>query len=512
MTRATTLFGSLLLALGTVLLGSCSSQSPLAETESTAPSAGDDEGNGAPRPEQALLEDLAIANRILARELDILDIQGHTSVRSQANPSHWYMPKFVSPGGAVAGDMIEYDLDSKEVHGPRTDNARETYLHGEIYRARPDIMAIVHSHTPEFVAFGMSSVPLYNGDMPLPVWDIRPFNRGRNGIVSTTALGKAMAEKLGQAEAVLLWGHGIAFGAASLADAIAGVDELRDSAQMQQAAITMGGSWTPQPRRATVEGAAARTWDFHKKAVLSATDGRVPASPEPAPERPSDPDQASAHDVVLANRILADELRILDTLGHVSLRNARNPNSYFVAPRVAPGGVASGDVIQRDITTSEPDTIGLSIHDEIYKARPDVNAVLYARTPEVAAFTTGAATLRPVVNGGAFIGNGFPVFTMPTLDGRGIAEALGKSRGVLLGGRGFVLTSASIYNLVDQAYALRHNALIQRQAMGLRGRVSYLNERPPDPAPATPQPQQPGPTGPAEGRAWIYWSQNVSLE
>jgi len=518
MTRATAIFGAVLLALVTVVFSSCSSGTPSTDNQAATAPASDGEGNGAPRPEQALLEDLTIANRILARELGILDIQGHTSVRSKADPNHWYMPRFVSPGGAAVGDMIEYDLDSKEVHGPRTDNAREIYLHGEIYKARPDVMAVVHAHTPEFVAFGMSSVPLYDGDMPLPVWDIRPFNRGRSGVVSTLALGTAMAEKMGKAEAVLLWGHGIALGAASLPDAIARVDALRDSAQLQQATIAIGGTWKPQPLPAKAEGAVERTWEHHKKAVLRASGGNVPPSPEPTPEKPSDPDQATAHDVMLANRILADELGILDTLGHISLRNPRNPNSYFVAAGVAPGSVTRGDVQQRDITKAEADTQNLSIDDEIYKARPDVNAILYARTPEIAAFTTGAAMLRPVVNGGAFIGNGLPMFSLPALDGRAVAEALGMARGVLLSGNGFVLTGGSIYNLVDQAYQLRQNAVIQRQVIGLRGRVSYLNERPADPAPAGGrggggnQGQQAGPTGPPEGRSWIYWSQNVSLE
>jgi HCOMODA/2-hydroxy-3-carboxy-muconic semialdehyde decarboxylase len=482
------------------------------------------EGTGA-HPEQPLLEDLAVANRILARELDILDIQGHVTARSRQNPNHYYIARFVSPGGASVSDFIENDLDSKPVHGPRTDQAREIYLHGEIYKARPDVMAVVHAHTPEFVAFGMSSVPLWNGDRPMPVWDIRPFNRGRSGVVSTPALGKAMAEKMGQSEAVLLWGHGIALGAASLPEAISRVDELRDSAQVQQATVAMGGTWKPQPRTASDEDAADRTWQYYKHEVLRETSGQVPASPEPTPEKPSDPDQAAAHDVVLANRILAsDELGmgILDTLGHVSVRNARTPSSYFIAPGVAPAAVTRDDVVQREVTSAEPDTLGLSIHDEIYKARPDVNAVLYARTPEIVAFTTGSTRLRPVVNGGAFIGNGLPVFNLAGLEGdqpifanpalgKGVAAAIGEARGVLLTGNGLVLTGGSIYSLVDQAYQLRQNAIIQRQSIGLGGRVAYLNERPAEPVQPN-EPQQAAPTGPPEGRSWIYWSQNVSLD
>ena len=174
-----------------------------------------------PFAEQALLEDLVLANRILTREVGILDVQAHVSARSKTNPDHWYMARFVAPGGASLSDMVEYDLESTPVQGPRNDNARETFLHGQVFKARPDVMAVVHAHTPEFVAFGMSSVPLYWGpNRQVPVWDIRPVNNGRSGIVSNNALGQSMAEKMGNNEAVLLWGHGITLTAKSLPEVI----------------------------------------------------------------------------------------------------------------------------------------------------------------------------------------------------------------------------------------------------------------------------------------------------
>ena len=93
--------------------------------------------------------------------------------------------RYLSPGAVTAADIIENDLDSHAVAGPRTDQARETHLHGQIYKARPDVMAIVHAHTPELVAFGMSSVPLWHGESRVPVWDIRRLNEGRTGTVQT---------------------------------------------------------------------------------------------------------------------------------------------------------------------------------------------------------------------------------------------------------------------------------------------------------------------------------------
>ncbi len=512
--RATAILGVALVA-GVMSTG-CSSQPDSPDTSAGSPAT-----SAAAHPEQGLLEDLTIANRILGRQLAILDIQGHVTARSRVNPNHYYIARYVSPGGASVSDFIENDLASSPVHGPRTDQAREIYLHGEIYKARPDVMAVVHAHTPEFVAFSMSSVPLWNGDSPVPVWDIRPFNKGRSGIVSTPALGRAMAETLGTSEAVLLWGHGIALTAASLPDAITRVDDLRDAAQLQQKTTAMGGTWTPAARLVDTM-AAGRTWDFHKRAILNASAGIVPASPEPTPEKPSDPLQATMHDLMLANRILvSDELRILDTVGHVSVRHPGNAAVYLVAPAVAPGAVTVADGVPRDSAAAAPDDQGLAIHDEIYKARPDVNAVLYARTPEIVALTHAGAPLRPVVNGGAFIGNGLPVFDIGALNprqpladpalGGGVARALGKAGSVVLPRHGFVLTAPSIYNLVDRAYQLRLNAVIQQQAVALRGRVAYLNERPAEPVQAN-ESQPPAPTGPPEGRAWIYWTQNLTLD
>lgn len=521
MDRADLSCAAALALTGTMFVAGCSSRAPARLDQQTL-SNGTARRDAAPRREQALLEELALANRILARDLHILDTQGHVTARSRTNPTHYYIARYISPGAATTGDFIENDLDSLPVDGPRTDQAREIYLHGALYKARPEVMAIVHAHTPEFVAFGVTSVPLWNGDAAVPVWDIRPFNSGRSGVISTAALGKAMAEKMGNSEAVLLWAHGIALAAASLPEVITRVDELRDSARLQQAAIATGNVWTPQPRAATDAAVVERTWDYYKRSQLKAMGGRVLTSPEPVLDKPADPEEATKRDVVLANRILASEdLGILDPRGHVSVRNPRNANSYFIAPRVAAGAVTQADVILRDFSGSDADTQGLSIDDEIYKARPDVNAVLYARTSEIVAFTQGRVPLRPIVNGGGFIGDGWPIVDLRRLDprqpllrnralGRSVVEALGPGSGVLLAGDGYVVTMPTVYTLVERAYQLRMNAVIQRQALGLRGTVRYLNDQPVVRT-AQPASPQPAPTGAPEGRAWEYWSQNVAL-
>ncbi|MSO29538.1 MAG: hypothetical protein EXQ48_01160 [Acidobacteria bacterium] len=518
MSRATLVCGAALMALGTVF--ACSPKPPAAETPAAAAAP-----EAKPRREQALLDDLAVANRILTKELAILDIQAHVTARSLDNPNHYYIARFIAPGQAVTSDFIENDLDSVPVDGPRNDQAREIYLHGEMFKANPQFMAVVHAHTPEFVAFGLSSVPLYDGADAMPVFDLRPFNKGRSGIISSAPLAQAMTDKMGKHDGVLLWGHGISLGAKSIPDVIARVAELRDSAKIQQATIASGGAWKPQPR-AVDPSATERTWAIYKARMVKDMGGKVLMSALPAPQRPSDPVERAKYDVVLANRILASgQVGVLDAVGTVSVRNPSNPNSYFVAPKVAAGAVTAGDVIERDITKLEGDAQGLLVHDEIYKAHPEVKAIVNARTPEIVAFS-GSVPLRATVNGGNFIGEGLPTVNVDPSKpeaATAVAAALDKKGAVLISGQGIVVTSASIYNLADRAYQVRQNAKIQAQAMALRGKVTFLVDLPqPAGAEAANEGGRGGrgqgagqgggqQLGPPEGRAWIYWEETTPI-
>lgn len=522
------------IGLVTLALVSCSSQ-PSAGGAAEENAAAATEQATAPVAEQELLEDVVVANRILTREVGILDVLAHVSVRSKANPNHWYMARFVAPGGATVSDMIEYDFESTPVKGPRQDNARETYLHGQIFKARPDVMAVVHAHTPEFVAFSMQTVPLYWGpNRALPVWDVRLDNDGRTAVVANNPLGEAMAKKLGNNEAVLLWGHGIALTGKSLPELIHRIIALRENARLQMAAIDIGSSAKPE---AIVDDPAAdqAAWNHYKRLDLRAENGKVPMNPAPMPARPSDPTGAAKHDLVLANRILSGEdVAVLGTAGHVSIRNPSNPNSYFVAT-TAPGSVTEKDIIERDITKGGPDTLGLSIDDEIYKANPNIGSVLYAQTPEVVPFTRDVK-LRRVTITSAVVGEGLPVFNLSTLDpgqpllsnpalGKGVAAALGQRQAVLLSGNGVVVTGRTIYNVTTTSYQLRHNARTQRLAMGLPGQISYFANLPgagsgeggAATANAAPPPRgngniPNGQLGPPEGREWVYWAQTTPVD
>src|SRR6266581_5488556 len=192
--------------------------------------------------EKALIDDLVLANRMLAsQQLGVLDAFGHVSVRSRTNPNRFYIARYVAPGIVTAADIIQNDLDSKPVNGQRNDQYQERFLHGEIYKARPDVMAIVHSHTPEVVAFGVSSVRLRTGDdEEVPIYDIRKFNNGRSGILDTPELARSMAQTLGKNNAILLLGHGAVVVSSSVYGVVSGASGLRSAARMQQQLLLMG--------------------------------------------------------------------------------------------------------------------------------------------------------------------------------------------------------------------------------------------------------------------------------
>src|SRR5579863_8310239 len=168
-------------------------------------------------PEKALVDDLVLANRVLAHEIRVLDAYGHVSVRSVANPNHYYLSRAIAAGMVTAGDIIEYDLDSNPAGGSKGDGYLERFIHGEIYKARPDVMAVIHAHSAEMITFAAAGVPVRNmihtGSFindGVPVWDVRKFGGTADDmLVRNPALGKALAGGLGNKTAMILFGHGV---------------------------------------------------------------------------------------------------------------------------------------------------------------------------------------------------------------------------------------------------------------------------------------------------------------
>src|SRR5436190_2954123 len=106
-----------------------------------------------------VIEDLVAANRILANE-KVLDGFGHVSVRDPRNANRYLIARSVAPAQVTAADILLLDLDSNVIDSKGRSSYKERFIHGEIYKVRPDVMAIIHSHSPTIVPFSLTNVPL----------------------------------------------------------------------------------------------------------------------------------------------------------------------------------------------------------------------------------------------------------------------------------------------------------------------------------------------------------------
>jgi HCOMODA/2-hydroxy-3-carboxy-muconic semialdehyde decarboxylase len=169
------------------------------------------------------------------------------------------------------------------VEGPRKDEFLEIHIHGNIYKAHPDVMAVIHAHTPELVAFGQTSVKLRPVsleaafiDEGLPLWVVGKYDPTQS-LVATPALGRSLAALMGPKPAVLLAGHGLALGDSSLYGLVRRVYDLRTNAIIQRQAVLLGGDVTyldgqgdaaPWAPNGVGEAAASmRFWDYWRRQV-----------------------------------------------------------------------------------------------------------------------------------------------------------------------------------------------------------------------------------------------------
>src|SRR6266446_6728514 len=161
-----------------------------------------------------LLEDLVAANRILSHQ-GVFDAYGHISARDRSNKDRYWMSRSMSPAQVTAAEIIEYDLDSNPIRAGENRLFFERVIHGEIYKARPDVMAVCHNHSPSLIPFCNSDTPLrpmvgnaaFLGE-GAPVFDIRTADDEGDLNVCTVPQASAMARALGSHAIVLLRGHG----------------------------------------------------------------------------------------------------------------------------------------------------------------------------------------------------------------------------------------------------------------------------------------------------------------
>ena len=193
-------------------------------------------------------EDLVAAYRILA-EFGVIDAYGHVSVRSEVDPNRYFLSRSLAPELVREDDLIEYDLESNEIDAQGRESVRERFIHGEAYKARPEVVAVVHNHSPTVVPFSVTQVPLrpifhmaaFVG-LGVPVFEIRDFAQGTDLLVRDAMLGAALAGVLGDKPAALMRGHGAVVVGESLGRVVGRSVYLEQSAQMQLQAMTLVGS------------------------------------------------------------------------------------------------------------------------------------------------------------------------------------------------------------------------------------------------------------------------------
>ncbi len=213
----------------------------------------------------ALIEDLVAANRILAA-LEIVDGYGHVSVRHDKDPNRYLIARSIAPESVTANDVLELDLDSKPVNGGDAKMYLERFIHGEIYKARPDVKAVVHNHAASVIPFGVTTVPLrpiyhmagFIG-RGVPIFDIRKVAGETDMLVKTPALGVALARALGDKPAALMRGHGAVVVGDSLPQVVGRSYYLQMDAKLQAQAMALGGDITylDAGEAAKTEGTAA---------------------------------------------------------------------------------------------------------------------------------------------------------------------------------------------------------------------------------------------------------------
>ena len=162
----------------------------------------------------SLITDLAAASRILAAH-GVVDSFGHVSLRHPERAGRYLMSRAVAPALVTPDDIMEYDLDSNPVNADGRSSFLERFIHGEIYKARPDIQSVVHSHSPSVIPFGLVRVPLeamfHNAAFiakGVPVFDIREKFGATDMLVSSREKGAALASVLGSKDVVLMRAHG----------------------------------------------------------------------------------------------------------------------------------------------------------------------------------------------------------------------------------------------------------------------------------------------------------------
>jgi HCOMODA/2-hydroxy-3-carboxy-muconic semialdehyde decarboxylase len=246
-------------------------------------------------PLARLIGDLVDANRILFHQR-IVDAFGHVSARSAARPDRFWLSRNLAPGLATSTDILEFDVETGEAVQPDPPRLYlERWIHSEIYKARPDVMAVVHNHAPAVLPFtiarGAKLRPAchmcgflagVDGEGP-PLFEIRDSaGTGSDLLIRSRSLGAALAHSLGQHRVVLMRGHGCTVVAENVRVAVYRAIYTEVNARLLLQAQGLGDVETltgaeAEAARVACEGQIDRPWQLWRQQALAATSGSTDA-------------------------------------------------------------------------------------------------------------------------------------------------------------------------------------------------------------------------------------------
>jgi len=237
-----------------------------------------------PLTPEAVVQDLVDANHILFHQ-GIVDAFGHVSARHPARADRFLLARNIAPALVTAADIVELDIASGEAVAPDPPRLYlERHLHSEIYKARPDVHAIVHSHSPAVLPFGVvrglrlrpiCHMAGFLGAGP-PLFEIRDVaGEASDLLIRNPALGAALARSLGDARVVLMRGHGSTVVAASVRVAVYRAVYTELNAKLLLQALPLGEvnaltEAEADATRSTNEGQVERPWALWKQLAEAA--------------------------------------------------------------------------------------------------------------------------------------------------------------------------------------------------------------------------------------------------
>jgi HCOMODA/2-hydroxy-3-carboxy-muconic semialdehyde decarboxylase len=231
-------------------------------------------------PDPRLVADLVIANRILYDQ-HVVDAFGHVSVRHDKRSDRFLLARSMAPALVTAADILEFDLDGNPLAAAGRPVYLERFIHSEIYRVRPDVISIVHSHSHAIIPFGvvrshkLRAIFHMSGFVgtETPIFEIREcVGDGSDMLIRNRELGAALAKSLGPKSVVLMRGHGVTVTAPNLQEAVYRGVYVDVNARLQLEAIGLGAVnylTEPEGRAAAATNASqiGRAWDLWKMKV-----------------------------------------------------------------------------------------------------------------------------------------------------------------------------------------------------------------------------------------------------